>query len=216
MTSGDLQSQWRSFGCSRSPFHEQTDQYWTNQQWKDPNTLPAASHKEPLTSGCFVDATVWLSQIIFRMLCYIHRPNLFIMWLRKKIKMMWGQGITVVLPKDFFFFLTCRTPSWITCKSQQMMYLSADELFTPPGLSNLGGKCLSSAKSSRDTAVNKKAMQEQGRRDECADGESTSFSSCRTLHWVSLKKATWLPAWNERLDRGPCGSGGQSAAEVNW
>ncbi len=34
----------------------------------------------------------------------------------------------------FVFF----TLSSATCKSQQMMYLSTDELFTPPGLSNSG------------------------------------------------------------------------------
>lgn len=35
-------------------------------------------------------------------------------------------------------------------------------------------------------------------------------------HFIErLSKATWLPARNVRLDRGPCGSGGQSAAEVN-
>lgn len=42
------------------------------------------------------------------------------------------------------------------------MYLSADEPFTPPGLSNSGESAWAQQKSSRDMAVNKKVMQEGG------------------------------------------------------
>lgn len=96
-----------------------------------------------------------------------------------------------------------------------MMYLSADELFTPPGLSNLGGKCLSSAKSSRDTAVNKKAMQEQGRRDERARwGKHKLFLLQDTSSSVSQKPHGSPPEIKGSIEA-LAGQRGQSAAEVN-